>query len=116
MRPIKFKAKTSDGEWVEGLYSTSTDKGETTHYIGDFNLATPIDPNTLCQFTGKPDKNRKGIYEGDIFRYSGLLYVVEWLRYGFRFKMLDELDSNKSWYLDDVDVSECEVIGNIHDK
>lgn len=115
MRTIKVKAKTSDGEWVEGCYYVSSER----HFIKHpkSNMGVEIDHSTLCQFTGLTDKNGREIYEGDIFRYSGLLYVVEWIRYGFRFKLMDEPNQHKHWYLDDINIqNECEVIGNIHDK
>ena len=121
MREIKFKAKrVSDGEWVKGLYSTSTDNGEITHYIGDFNLATPIDPNTLCQFTGLVDKYGVEVYEGDILSDGkGDNGAVRWIEAlgGFcvyvdnTLYSLNEGDPNRSTQLEYT-----EVIGNIHDK
>ena len=73
-REIKFKAKRLDnGEWVKG------DLVHSTSYVGisypsdefsDVPVVHRVDPKTICQFTGKKDKNGTPIYEGDTVIYK----------------------------------------------
>lgn len=131
MRPIKFKAKTIDGEWVEGSYINlfNEKKGEYTHEIGyqlfegasmDYPYPTcdthfrEIDPNTLCQFTGLVDEN--GV-EG--CRYDKVLSPI----YGEGF--IQWCNDTAGFYIDFgydeynakmIHLKDCEIIGNIHDK
>ena len=61
MREILFKAKRIDsGEWVEGFLTKMWGR---YHIINenDENIAYPIDPETISQYTGLTDKNGKRI-------------------------------------------------------
>lgn len=105
MREILFKAKRIDNcEWVEGFYYKMF---ETTycfkedyerkpvpehHYIlqermTDWGLPNQmvqieIDSETLCQFTGRCDKNENKIWENDIIQYGAVAAVVKFGEYG----------------------------------
>lgn len=148
-REILFKAKRKDnGEWVEGFvfefkdkfYITKMTQTFMTAYYSEesvvnFNMrAVEIDPDTLCQFTGLTDKNRKKIWENDIvsidedYCFDGRSVV----KFG-RYKDIDVLDIHKcrhiGFYLDHISqldqsrrqdiiffCPKCKVVGNVFDN
>lgn len=79
--------------------------------------------DTVGQYTGMPDKNKKLIYEGDIVRdESGTLYQVVWSGTGFYLKYdpphahgmyNDLLPLSNYWHAHGAII---EVVGNIHDN
>ena len=78
--------RTDDKGWVYGFYCTWFDEnGGTVHTINrpaeGKNIATIIDPDTVCQCTGVTDKNGTYIYEKDIVTDPvGTLHIVTlWL-------------------------------------
>ena len=64
---IKFKAKTlNTGEWVIGdLLHRITDTCIATKDMDDI-VYYPVDPTTICQFTGRYAEDYTPIYESDV--------------------------------------------------
>lgn len=95
MRENLFKAKRKDnGEWIEGsLIDLDIDSGY-CYIVPAFKNASTlpinwliadrmilVDPETICRFTGRCDKNGKRTWENDIIKYHfGEIYAP--IKYG----------------------------------
>ncbi len=141
MRTTEFRGKYEDGKWVYGYYAKLSNEFKEWHcimseidskngYIKDCNgydmRYTPVDPETVGQFTGLLDKDGKEIYEGDIVHFH---YLVSKTGYSElfpteKFYGVISKDKYNNWC---ILANELEihienairygvVIGNIHDN
>lgn len=124
MREILFKGKRLDnGKWIEGYLSTSVVVGD------DFMLFTiddsPVDPETVCQYTGAKDRTGRKIFEKDVISVE---YEEDWWErprvwyenyevyfsdeyYAYRARQVHSED----YWLREFDIF-CTVIGNTIDN
>ena len=106
-----------DGRWIYGYLA---DK----NYINSPELEGEllVDPETICQCTNVPDKNRKKIFKGDIVKrqlFEGYI-IGEVVRVDIGFCGFYLKCGNKFYPMgknEDTGISDCdEVIGNIFDN
>ena len=144
MREILFRAKRKNWSnlpknewWVEGIPIEIKDKMYMAvnyvdcEQITDFEMSqyilrksfVEIDPETLCQYTGKSDEDGKKIFERDIVGFidiystesgyseSSCLGEVIWSEEECCFHVTNRL-SAESWEV----LDECKVVGNVFDN
>ncbi len=125
MREILFRGKRLDnGKWCFGTYA-SYESGDACIFSQKFSRygyeATEIcyrhkvDPETVGQFTGLTDKNRKLIFEGDIVNYNnGLVSEIFKVVYNEKYARFTFTKPNTVFAV--FDTEKCEVVGNVHDN
>ena len=116
-REILFRGKQlNTGEWFFGNLFDKDNSGR-THIATTNRGCLNIDPETVGQFTGMTDKNGTKIFEGDIlnekYKINERLYYIVWDNDYFALRAESEYTS---YQLDELLLSHCEVIGNIHDN
>lgn len=131
-----FKAKTArivdtynnaeDGVWVKG--SLKEDCGKYTIFQFEFDRADyvsyEVDPDTICQCTGRTDRDKTLVFEHDVVVYletysteSGYAEVhcvgeVVWDDETISFQVTNRLSAESYEVLGD----ECSVVGNTFDN
>lgn len=118
MREYKFRGKDKERDWIYG--SLYRDNLQNCWYITDneTEIGIEVEENTIGQYTGLKDKNKKEIYEGDILKINVDRACVKWNdKYGY-FQLVPIGD----YYFDSdvigqaLEYVEAEVIGNIYDN
>lgn len=130
MREILFRAKWMSPVWLYGYCFLDFDNRWAIRWNENGeSLASTVNPNTVCEYTGITDKKGNKIFEGDIFHIEKENYygVVRYGRYCNPFN--DDPDRRHvGFYVEwknrpellRKDLAfwsyECEVVGNIFDN
>ena len=121
MREGLYKGRrTSDGAWVEGFliaykgeaYIIEPEECEWSldgHYFD--GSVEKVVPETVCEYSGLPDKDGVKIFEGDMIIHPIGTFIVKWDGGAF---LASGLDIRHLTYLSSLH-SQCEVIGSIYD-
>ena len=119
-REIEFRGKRFDnGQWAYGnLIIDDSGNSEIIDYENNREIRYDVRGETIGQFTGKYDKNKRKVYEGDIVLQQG--YNGRKEKMVVRFEngaFIVGYHSGSSTRKKPMLISDkCEVIGNIHDN
>lgn len=121
MREILFKAKRKDnGKWVKGDAIHEPIWMSIRYEKNGMSVRVPVDPDTLCQYTGLTDKNGQKIWEYDICEmvYDGTIYiyVVVWDKTELDFKGTNGKENYGCNFEYLGCCEEIVVIGNVFDN
>ena len=124
MRTIKFRGKSIDGkEWLYGDLVSSADKKRFAILVNNKESYDECEvvPETIGQFSGLYDCNKKEIYEGDILKWiNGKMYVIKfWL--GMFYASVEECNEGflggfPLHAFTEFEEGKCEIVGNIYDN
>jgi uncharacterized phage protein (TIGR01671 family) len=135
MREIKFRCwdierkrirGVADIKWFDNgnirVNATESDKNyEPLLYMKEYQVKE-LKEFELLQYTGLKDKNGKEIYEKDILKNGGYLYLVEYDN-GFNQHVIYDdwlkknvFDRNEITWLSQIYCDRYEVIGNIYEN
>lgn len=119
MREILFRGKCkTDNKWLYGFpYVTRKNTVKINWYCSEFGSmrTDEVIPETVGQYTGVPDMNKKPIFEGDIvvdrtmvFQVIGqIIYNTDKAAFVFKNSVTEESLDKHRW---------LEIIGNIYDN
>lgn len=122
-REILFRGKRKNGQWVYGSLVVSENIDPAIYYEVGNGLVKQLDwcyvsPETIGQYTGRKDKERNKIFEGDIV-IIGEKLKAKVVYYDGAFRMQSEFSPTPT---DTTDMGymmrefSVRIIGNIHDN
>ena len=121
-REIKHRGiNIDDGIWEYGFLVKRGDR--CFIFTGELNTTglyptwdwTEVFPETVGQFTGRHDRNVKGIYENDIINTpNDKSLLVNWNEKYVSFCLNKKGWMFPHWFGEAVEPENCEIIGNIH--
>lgn len=135
-REILFRGKRKDnGEWIEGGYAEHDGKvfivtwvrympdtrdWDTVEYYENnphYNSSlSEVFPETVCQYAGFSDCNKAKVFEGDILKGKGKLYIVEFDSSCGAFTIRSNAKGSLRCFFGKTESQYMETVGNMYDN